>query len=282
MTGAGVAYFNCHPGEGQDPGPNIIMLFLSWNVNGLRAVLRKEYLLEFLAEKNPDILALQEIKISEAKLAKENLAFPGYKFLTNGARREGYSGTAILVKEKLFKSISKINNGIGLDHFDHEGRIQILEFPKFYFLNVYFPNSRHDLSRLKYKEDFNSAMLKYLKKVRKKKPVIITGDFNVAHEDMDLARPKDNIGNPGFTFEERRDMDRFVESGLLDTFRLLHPKKVQYSWWSHRAGARRRNIGWRIDYFLVSDKMRKHLKSAFILDEQLGSDHAPVGMQFKD
>jgi len=257
------------------------MKIISWNVNGLRAVLRKGNLMDFLQRVKPDVLCLQEIKISEPKLEKEQSVFPGYKFFTNGARREGYSGTAMLVKEAVVKKVRnfKIKNAIGIDRFDHEGRLQILELDKFFLLNIYFPNSNHELSRLGYKLEFDEALLKYLKKIDKTKPIIITGDFNVAHEPIDLARPKDNEGNPGFTVEERAWMTKLLEGGFVDTYRFQNGNKIQYTWWTFRANARVRNIWWRIDYFVVSDRIKKHVKKAYILDKELGSDHAPVGLE---
>ncbi|MEI7620326.1 MAG: exodeoxyribonuclease III [Candidatus Falkowbacteria bacterium] len=257
------------------------MKIISWNINGLRAVIKKGSLGEFLAEYKPDILCLQEIKISEAKLEKENIILPGYSLFGNGAHREGYSGTALIIRDSLIKKIKEINikTGIGIDEFDHEGRIQVLELDDLYLLNIYFPNSNHELSRLNYKERFNEAILKFYQKLDKKKPVVITGDFNVAHEPIDLARPKENVGNAGYTTEERVWMDKFLDSGLVDTFRFINGDKVQYSWWSFRMNARLKNIGWRIDYFLVSSRMKKYLKKAYILDKVKGSDHCPVGIE---
>ena len=257
------------------------MKIISWNINGLRAVIKKGSLGEFLAEYKPDILCLQEIKISEAKLEKENIILPGFSLFANGARREGYSGTALVIKDSLVKKVKEVNikTGIGIDEFDHEGRIQVLELDDLYLLNIYFPNSNHELSRLDYKERFNEAILKFYQKLDKKKPVVITGDFNVAHEPIDLARPKENVGNAGYTNEERFWMDKFLDSGLVDTFRFINGAKIQYSWWSFRAGARAKNIGWRIDYFLVSSRMKKSLKKAYILDKVKGSDHCPVGIE---
>ncbi len=159
--------------------------------------------------------------------------------------------------------------------------MQTLEFDKFYFINAYFPNANHELSRLNFKLEFNNALLKHLKKLERKKPIIICGDFNVAHEEIDLARPKDNVGNPGFTDEERKWADKFIKAGFIDTFRQTHKNKIQYSWWSYRFGARARNIGWRIDYFFVSAKIFKYVKNAFILDNIAGSDHCPVGIEIK-
>jgi exodeoxyribonuclease-3 len=252
------------------------MKIISWNVNGIRAVAKKGFL-DFIKEQKPDILCLQEIKISDIARAKTEFDFAGYEEYWNSAQRPGYSGTAILIKSgsRIFLDIK---NGFGAQKFDIEGRVQTLETKDFYLLNVYFPNSNHELSRLGYKVEFNEALLKYAKKLEKKKPVIITGDYNVAHQEIDLARPQENVGNPGFTAEERAFMDKFLAAGFIDTYRALNGPKIQYSWWSFRAGARARNVGWRIDYFCVSDKLKKRLKKAYILDKQTGSDHAPVGI----
>jgi exodeoxyribonuclease-3 len=253
------------------------MKLISWNVNGIRAVAKKG-LADFLRAEKPDVLCLQEIKISDSARLLVEFDFAGYKEYWCSAKRPGYSGTAILIKSGL-KDFLQVENGLGEDKFDIEGRTQIAEFKDFYLFNVYFPNSNHELSRLGYKLEFNEALLKQAKKLEKKKPVIITGDFNVAHQPIDLARPKDNIGNPGFTEEERAFMDKFLAAGFIDSFRALNGDKIQYSWWSFRAAARLRNIGWRIDYFCVSDKLKKHLKNASILDKQTGSDHAPVVLE---
>jgi len=246
---------------------------LSWNVNGIRAAVKNGFGNMLLTER-PDILGLQEIKITDKAREDHEFDFTGYKEYWNPAVRPGYSGTAILTK---IEPIS-YSAGMGQKEFDDEGRVQTMEFEDFYFVNTYFPNSNHELSRLKYKIDFNAAWLKYIKKLEEKKPVVTCGDFNVAHEEIDLARPKDNVGNAGFTKEERMDMDQFLKSGLIDTYRGKHPEAVQYSWWSYRTYARDRNIGWRIDYFLTSEKLAKNIKKAFILDDILGSDHAPVGI----
>ncbi len=253
------------------------MKLISWNVNGIRAVAKKG-LATFLLEEKPDVLCIQEVKISDSTRAKTEFDFLGYSEYFNSAERPGYSGTAILIKEG-FSDFVGIKNGLGISKFDDEGRVQVLELKKYYLVNIYFPNSRSDLSRLDYKGEFNDALLKYLKKLEKTKPVIVTGDYNVAHEEIDLARPKENISSPGFTPEERAWMTKFINSGFIDSFRHLNGDKIQYSWWSYRGGARERNVGWRIDYFCVSDKLKKHLKKAYILDKITGSDHAPVGLE---
>lgn len=247
---------------------------LSWNINGIRAVIKKGFI-DFLKKQGPDIICLQEVKISNEARAKEEFDFVDYQEFFNCAKRPGYSGTAILVKNGL-----KVKYLPSLD-FDDEGRIQVLDIGNYYLVNIYFPNANDELSRLSFKIDFNDKLLVYLKKLEKTKPLIITGDYNVAHQEIDLARPKQNIGNAGFTKEERDWMNKFLAQGLKDTFRELHPDKIQYSWWSYRANARANNVGWRIDYFCVSDKIIKKISQAFILDKITGSDHAPIGITIK-
>ncbi len=259
------------------------MKILSWNVNGIRAVMKKGFL-NFLENQKPDILCLQEIKIADKDISGANLVFPGYKSYWNSAKRPGYSGTAVLIKEDLLlnNEIIKTENGLNLkdsEKFDIEGRVQIFEFKNFYLINAYFPNSQADLARLDFKTEFNNLILKKAKLLEKKKAVIITGDYNVAHQEIDLARPKANEGAAGFTKEERSSFSKFIDSGFIDTFRELNNEKIQYSWWSFRAAARTRNVGWRIDYFCVSAKLKKSLKKAYILDKVMGSDHAPVGLE---
>jgi exodeoxyribonuclease-3 len=251
------------------------MKIISWNINGIRAVLKKGFI-EFLEQENPDIVCLQEIKIDDNTRLNLNLEFAGYQSFWHGAERPGYSGTAILVKNGLDY---KVKNGFGFPDYDREGRVQVLEFETAYLLNVYFPNSNQELSRLSYRMAFNDELLKFIKKLEKKKPVIITGDFNVAHQEIDLARPKPNKGKAGFTQEERSWFSQLLAAGYLDSFRLFNPDKIQYSWWSFRAAARVRNVGWRIDYFVISAKLRKKISRAFILDQVQGSDHAPVGIE---
>lgn len=253
------------------------MKIISWNVNGIRAVAKKGFK-DFLLSEKPDILCLQEIKISDSARLLTEFDFSGYAEYWHSAERPGYSGTVILVREGL-KGIKGTKNGLGQVKFDKEGRVQTLENDKFFLLNVYFPNSNHELSRLDYKLEFNEALLKYIKKLEKAKPVVITGDFNVAHEEIDLARPKENEGSAGFTAAERAWMTKFLKTGFIDTFREKNGQKVQYSWWSFQTNARSRNVGWRIDYFCVSAKLRRSLKKAYILDKITGSDHAPIGLE---
>lgn len=256
------------------------MKIISWNVNGIRAVAKKGFA-DFLKTQKADIVGVQEVKISDGHREKEIFDFPNYTEYWNSAQRPGYAGTMSLIKEdpKLEKRFVKHIIGLGTDSFDIEGRSQTLEFDKFYVLNNYFPNAQDGLVRMDYKHGFNVAFLKYIKKLDKKKPVIFMGDLNVAHEEIDLARPKDNHFSPGFSDEERADMTMFVKAGFVDTFRYLHPQKIQYSWWSYRGGARERNVGWRIDYVMVSKRIAKKITQSFILDSVHGSDHCPVGIE---
>ncbi|MBI2097997.1 MAG: exodeoxyribonuclease III [Candidatus Vogelbacteria bacterium] len=249
--------------------------FISWNVNGLRAAVKKGFV-AFLKQYQPDVIGLQEIKITDQARDKEEFDFAGYHEYWHPAERPGYSGTAVLTK----LAPLAVSQGFPFAE-DNEGRIQTLEFEKYYFLNCYFPNANHALSRLSFKEEFNRNFLAYVKQLERKKPVIAGGDFNVAREEIDLARPKENIGQPGFTDEERSWARRFVAHGLVDTFRELQPKKVQYSWWSYRSLARERDIGWRIDYFFVSRSLLDLTADGFILSEVEGSDHCPVGLALK-
>ena len=253
------------------------MKIISWNVNGIRAVLKKGFL-DYLKSEKADILCLQEIKISHKNIEKHNFEFKNYQVFWNPAVREGYSGTAVFLKNSLSRQLVSLRNGINLPEFDNEGRVQTLDLGEFYLVNTYFPNANHELSRLDYKLKFNKAMLTFLKKLEKQKPVVITGDFNVAHQEIDLARSKENEGNAGYTEEERDWMDDFLKKGFKDTFRHLNGNKIQYSWWSYRTFARQRNIGWRIDYFCVSANIIGKIEKSFIQDDILGSDHCPIGI----
>ena len=249
------------------------MRILSFNVNGIRAIVKKGFA-KFLRQDKPDIICLQEIKISDAARAQTEFDFAAYQEFWHPAARAGYSGTATLVKQGI-----KVKP-LSAPAWDKEGRIQILDLGKYYLANIYFPNAGDNLQRLAWKIEWNDKLLVYLKKIKAKKPVIVCGDYNVAHQEIDLARPKENVGNAGFTDEERVWLNRFLRSGFKDTFRELHPNKIQYSWWSYRTAARQRNVGWRIDYFCVSDKILKKVNKAFILDNVQGSDHCPVGIEF--
>ena len=248
---------------------------ISWNVNGIRSALKKGFE-SFLKDEQPDILCLQEVKAFE-KDVKINLG--PYHLYWNHAKRAGYSGTAMLTK---IKPLS-VRSGMGIQQHDSEGRVLTAEFKKFYVVDVYVPNSKRDLSRLDYRTlEWDRDFLKYLKKLEKKKPVIFCGDLNVAHQEIDLANPKANVHNHGFTPEERRGFDALVKAGFVDTFRELHKEGGHYTWWSQMGHCRRRNIGWRIDYFCVSSSLKTRVKEAFIRKDVLGSDHCPVGLLLKD
>ena len=247
---------------------------ISWNVAGIRAGIRKG-LWQKMRDMGADIYCFQETKARKDQVPM-GVEYPQeYKDFWNPAEKAGYSGVATFSKLEPKKVIV----GDKDNDWDDEGRVIITKFDEFSLLNVYFPNANAELTRLAYKLDFNRDLLAYINKLESNKPVIIAGDFNVAHQEIDLARPKENAGHAGFTTEERNWFKQLLSAGYLDSFRLLEPKKVQYSWWSFRAGARRKNVGWRIDYFVISAKLRKKIKKAFILDQVLGSDHAPVGIE---
>lgn len=250
------------------------MKLVSWNVNGLRAVLRKNFM-EFLEDCSPDVLCLQETKCRAEDV--DQLWPGGYTTWFHSAEKKGYSGTAIFTKKRPLATTT----GIGKKEHDSEGRVLTAEYQDFYLVNVYVPNAQDELRRLEYRQKWDRAFLNYLRKLEKTKPVITCGDFNVAHKEIDLARPKANVKNAGFSPEERAGFDRFVEAGFIDTFREFETGPDHYSWWSFRAGARERNVGWRIDYFLVSQGLRRRLKNAFIMPEVHGSDHCPVGIELK-
>ncbi len=248
------------------------MKLISWNVNGLRAVLKKNFL-EFLDAEQPDVLCLQEIKCSPDDV--EQLWPRQYTTYWNSAQRKGYSGTAIFTKTRP----ARVFNGVEISEHDGEGRVQTAEYDAFFLVNVYVPNSKRDLSRLAYRQKWDRDFLAYLKKLERKKPVIFCGDLNVAHTELDLANPQANVHNHGFTPEERAGFTAFVNAGFLDTFREFEKGGGHYTWWSVFSGARSRNVGWRLDYFLISKSLRPRLKSAFIRDKVLGSDHCPVGIE---
>ena len=247
---------------------------LSWNVNGIRAAAKKNFL-PWLKKQSPDILCLQEIKATPAQLAPE-LRYPlDYQAEWNPAERPGYSGVATFSKEKA----AVVKRNCLVPRFDCEGRMLETEFPEFTLLNIYFPNGKSGDLRLKYKMDFYDASLKYFTKLRKqKKKLVICGDYNTAHKEIDLARPKENSDISGFLPEERAWMDKLVSHGFVDTFRVFNKEAGNYSWWDMRTGARERNVGWRIDYHFISEDLRPNLKEAFISPEVMGSDHCPVGI----
>ena len=234
----------------------------------------KGYLMPFINEEDPDIMAFEETKMQEDQL---EVNFDGYFRFMNSAERKGYSGTMVLTKKKPLSVTYDIE---GEDH-PKEGRVITLEFEDFYFVCAYVPNSKDGLKRLDYRMHWEDDLRKHLMKLDKKKPVIYTGDLNVAHNEIDLKNPEDNHLSPGFSDEEREKFTKLLDSGFSDTFRKLYPEEVKYSWWSYRTRARERNVGWRIDYFVVSDRLMDKVKDAIIYDEILGSDHCPVGLIIK-
>ena len=250
------------------------MKLISWNVNGIRACITKGFK-EFFEKENADIFCIQETKCMQDQI---ELEFKGYQSYWNSAEKKGYSGTAIFTKQKPIT----IKYGIGIEEHDKEGRVITLEFEKFYMVNVYTPNSKRELERLDYRMIWENEMRKYLLHLNEKKPVIMCGDLNVAHEEIDLKNPKTNRHNAGFTDEEREKMTELLNSGFTDSFRYLYPNKEEaYSWWSYMGRAREKNIGWRIDYFLVSNDIKENIKEAKIFPEIYGSDHCPVGLEIK-
>lgn len=247
------------------------MKLISWNVNGLRACVTKGFL-DFMKKEDADIFCIQETKLQGGQI---DLDLPGYFQYWNYAEKKGYSGTAVFTK----KEPLSVSYGIGIEEHDHEGRVITLEYPDFYIITVYTPNSQEELARLSYRMQWEEDFLSYLKTLEKKKPVIFCGDLNVAHKEIDLKNPKTNRKNAGFTDEERERFTVLTESGFIDTFRHFYPDKEGiYSWWSYRFSARAKNAGWRIDYFLVSDCLKDRLKDALIYTDILGSDHCPVGL----
>ena len=254
------------------------MNILSFNVNGIRAISKKDFFRDML-QLNADVICLQETKATVEQV-KETIcdSLKEYSVFGNEAERKGYSGTAILTKTEPLS----VSYGMGIEEHDKEGRIVCAEFNDYFIISVYVPNSGNDLRRLVYRQKWDRDFLNYLKVLEKTKPVIVCGDFNVAHTEIDLARPKQNYNkSAGFMQEEIDGMDAYTSNGLIDTFRLKNENTVKYSWWSYRAGARDRNIGWRIDYTLVSDQLSQRVKEAYILNEIKGSDHCPVGVNVK-
>ncbi len=253
------------------------MRLISWNVNGVRAVLKKDFL-ESLATMNPDALCLQETKAQDDQVVEALAEVEGYHIYTNSAVKKGYSSTAILSKTKPLS----VRNDMGIEEHDQEGRVIALEYKDFFLVTVYTPNSGSELKRLEYRQQWDADFLAYLKVLEKEKPVVVCGDLNVAHRDIDLARPKPNYNkSAGYTQAEIDGLDNLVAAGFVDTYRHLNPETVKYSWWSYRAGARAKNVGWRIDYFLASEALTKKVKAVDILNDIMGSDHCPVMLEIK-
>lgn len=248
------------------------MNLISWNVNGLRACINKGFM-DFFTDIDSDFFCLQEIKLQEGQI---DLELPGYHQYWNYAEKKGYSGTAIFTKHEPLS----VTNGIGQDEHDQEGRVITLEYDSFYLITVYTPNSQRGLTRLDYRMTWDDAFRDYLNGLQEQKPVIVCGDLNVAHQEIDLKNPQTNRKNAGFTDEERNKFTELLEAGFIDTFRHLYPDKVDaYTWWSYFANSRERNIGWRIDYFLISNELQGKIIDAEIYDHIMGSDHCPVGLK---
>lgn len=246
---------------------------VSWNINGLRAVAGKGFA-QIFDELDADCVCLQETKLQKGQI---DLEFLGYTSYWNYADKPGYSGTVIYTR----KPVLSVSYGLGVDEHDHEGRVVTLEFEDFYLVNVYVPNSQDGLRRLDYRMNWEDAFRGFVKSLESKKPVVVCGDMNVAHEEIDLKNPSTNHFNAGFSDEERSKFTELLGSGFIDTWRFQHPDEVKYSWWSYRGGARFRNAGWRIDYFLVSESLREHIFSTEILNDIAGSDHCPVVLCLK-
>lgn len=250
------------------------MKLISWNTNGIRACMGKGFL-ESMAEQNADIICIQETKMQEGQA---EVPMPGYHQYWCSAEKKGYSGTAVFTKEEPIS----VSYGIGIDVHDHEGRVITAEYEDFYLVNVYVPNSQNELKRLDYRMQWEDDFREYLVRLDLQKPVIVCGDFNVAHTEIDLKNPKTNTKNAGFTPEERAKMTQLQEAGFIDSFRYFYPDATGiYSWWSYRFNARKNNAGWRIDYFLVSEKLRERLCDAAILTDIMGSDHCPVVLEIE-
>ncbi|WP_058992679.1 exodeoxyribonuclease III [Sarcina ventriculi] len=251
------------------------MKLISWNVNGIRACVKKGFL-DYFNEQDADIFCIQETKLQEGQI---DLNLEGYYQYWNYAKKKGYSGTAIFSKKKPLS----VSYGLNIEEHDQEGRIITLEFENFYMITVYTPNSQTGLARLDYRMKWEDDFKTYLKNLNIKKPVILCGDLNVAHKEIDLKNPKNNINNPGFTVFEREKLTNLLDEGFIDSFRYLYPdKEFIYSWWSYRFNARKNNAGWRIDYFLTSDKLQDKIEDTLIDTEILGSDHCPVILILKD
>jgi len=254
------------------------MKLISWNVNGVRAVLKKGFL-DWLKEADPDILCIQETKAHIDQLPKELLEDHGYHTFWHSGERRGYSSVATFSKEEPLY----IQEGIGIDRFDREGRVLLTEHPDFLLYNIYFPNGQRDQERLDYKLDFYDELLPIINdQVESGHNVIVAGDWNTAHHEIDLARQKDNVKNSGFMPIERERLDTYVNNGWVDSFRLFHPEPGRYSWWTYRFGARSRNVGWRIDYFFVNEGFTEQVLDADIHDDVMGSDHCPISLEVKD
>ncbi len=251
------------------------MKLISWNVNGIRACTRYGFL-DWLSKESPDILCLQETKAHPDQLEKSLLSPMSYKSYWSSAKKKGYSGVALFLREEPLS----VQEGIQIEEFDNEGRTLVAEFKNFFLINSYYPNGQPDLGRIPYKLRYSDAVMELALEFKKKgKPVIMCGDYNVAHQEIDLARPKENEGNTGFTRVERDWLDKYISQGFVDVFRHFEPGPGHYTWWSYRAGARKNNVGWRIDYFFVTPDLKNQVKKSYHLPEVIGSDHCPVVLE---
>ena len=249
------------------------MKLISWNVNGLRACVQKGFL-DYFKSANADIFCIQETKLQEGQIQLDDLE--GYSQYWNYAEKKGYSGVAMFTKTQPIS----VSYGMGIDEYDTEGRLITAEFADFYIITCYTPNSQQELKRLDFRVKWENELRKYIAELEKMKPVILCGDLNVAHQEIDLKNPKTNRKNAGFTDEEREKMTKLLETGFTDTFRYLYPAKENaYTWWSYMGHAREKNVGWRIDYFLTSNRIKKQIQEAYIFDKVLGSDHCPIGLE---
>ncbi len=255
---------------------NIVKIY-SWNVNGIRAVHKKGFV-EWLEKDHPDILCIQETKAQPDQLPEKLISLGNYKSYFNSAHRKGYSGVGIYT----LKEPMKIDNGMGIEKFDIEGRVQIADYEDFVLFNIYFPNGKMSEERLKYKLDFYDAFLDYINHLRDEgRNIVVCGDVNTAHKEIDLARPQENSNISGFLPVERAWMDKFLENGYVDTFRMFNNDPDQYTWWSYRTRARTRNVGWRLDYFFVNEEFKNNIKASYILSDVMGSDHCPIGIEIE-
>ena len=250
------------------------MKLISWNVNGVRAVMKKEFMDSFTSM-NPDVLCLQETKAQDDQVLEALKEVEGYHIYTNSAEKKGYSSTAIISKQKPIS----VTNGLGIEKHDNEGRVITAEYDEFYLVTAYVPNSQNGLKRLDYRMEWDADMKAYLQKLDKKKPVAFCGDLNVVHTEMDIKNHKSNYNkSPGYTQKEIDGLEAFLSGGFTDTFRALHPEEIKYSWWSYRFNSREKNTGWRLDYFLASDRILNKIKTAEIHNDIFGSDHCPVSI----
>lgn len=256
---------------------NKLIKIYSWNVNGIRAIHKKGFL-EWLDEDRPEILCIQETKANLDQLPKKLVDFDGYKSYFNSAERKGYSGVGIYSSIKP----TKIENGFGIKKFDTEGRVQIADYDDFVLFNIYFPNGKMSDDRLKYKLDFYDAFLEHANNLRDEgRNIVICGDVNTAHKEIDLAHPKENSKISGFLPVERAWIDKFLDNGYVDTFRMFNNEPENYTWWSYRTKARDRNVGWRLDYFFVNEEFKNNIKDSYILSDVMGSDHCPIGIEIE-